>query len=111
MERLYRQHKDAGFTLVAISVDADAGKIGPFLTWLHRYGPVAGLQQVPMLEQMYSRRLALLGWAAWTTGLVLGATIPLTSAEWIPPGAAVSLSTGGAITIVNAVRVGRHLFR
>jgi peroxiredoxin len=32
MERLYRQHKDAGFTLVAISVDADAGKIGPFLT-------------------------------------------------------------------------------
>jgi hypothetical protein len=86
-------------------------KIGPFLTWLHRYGPVAGLQQVPMLEQMYSRRLALLGWAAWTTGLVLGATIPLTSAEWIPPGAAVSLSAGGAITIVNAVRVGRHLFR
>ena len=32
MERLYRQHKDAGFTLVAISGDADAGKIGPFLT-------------------------------------------------------------------------------
>jgi hypothetical protein len=86
-------------------------KIGPFLAWLHRYGPVAGLERVPMLEQMYSRRLALLGWAAWTTGLALGATLPLTSAEWIPLSAAISLAVGGACTLVNAVRVGSHLFR
>jgi peroxiredoxin len=32
MDRLYRQHKDAGFTLVAVSVDADGTKIAPFLT-------------------------------------------------------------------------------
>jgi peroxiredoxin len=32
MERLYRKHKDAGFTLVAISVDADPGKVTPFVT-------------------------------------------------------------------------------
>jgi peroxiredoxin len=32
MDRLYRQHKDAGFTLVAVSVDADGAKIAPFLT-------------------------------------------------------------------------------
>jgi peroxiredoxin len=32
MERLYRRHKDAGFTLVAISVDADPKKVKPFLT-------------------------------------------------------------------------------
>lgn len=32
MERLFRQHKDAGFTLVAISVDADPKKVGPFLS-------------------------------------------------------------------------------
>jgi peroxiredoxin len=31
MERLYRQHKDAGFTLVAVSVDADPKKITPFV--------------------------------------------------------------------------------
>jgi peroxiredoxin len=32
MERLYRQHKDAGFTLVAISVDADPKKVAPFVS-------------------------------------------------------------------------------
>ena len=32
MERLYRQHKDAGFTLLAVSVDADVNKVMPFLT-------------------------------------------------------------------------------
>jgi peroxiredoxin len=32
MERLYRQHKDAGFTLVAVSVDTDSKVVTPFLT-------------------------------------------------------------------------------
>jgi peroxiredoxin len=32
MERLYRKHKDAGFTLVAISVDADPRKVKPFVS-------------------------------------------------------------------------------
>jgi peroxiredoxin len=31
MERLYRKRKDAGFTLVAVSVDADPKKVGPFV--------------------------------------------------------------------------------
>jgi peroxiredoxin len=32
MERLYRRQKDAGFTLVAVSVDADPKKVTPFVT-------------------------------------------------------------------------------
>ena len=32
MDRLYRQHKDAGFVLIAVSVDADARKVTPFVT-------------------------------------------------------------------------------
>ena len=83
-------------------------KIGPFLTWLHRYGPVAGVRPVPMLEDLYSRRLALVGWAAWTIGLALGALTPVTAAEWVPLGAAASLSLGGAATILNGARVARH---
>jgi len=83
-------------------------KIGPFLTWLHRYGPVAGIRPVPMLEDLYSRRLALAGWAAWTVGLALGALAPLTTAEWLPLGAAAGLSLGGAATILNGARVARH---
>jgi thiol-disulfide isomerase/thioredoxin len=31
MERLYRQHRDVGFTLVAVSVDTDPAKVPPFL--------------------------------------------------------------------------------
>lgn len=83
-------------------------KIGPFLTWLHRYGPLAGLQTVPMLEDLYSRRLALAGFACWTGGLILGALVPLTTADWLPYGAAAGLSLGAAATIVNGLRVARH---
>jgi cytochrome c biogenesis protein CcmG/thiol:disulfide interchange protein DsbE len=32
MERLFRKHKDAGFVLVAVSVDADPQKVVPFAT-------------------------------------------------------------------------------
>jgi peroxiredoxin len=32
MERLYRQQRDGGFTLIAVSVDADPKKVGPFVT-------------------------------------------------------------------------------
>jgi peroxiredoxin len=31
MERLYRQHKDAGFEMVAVSVDTDAAKVKPYI--------------------------------------------------------------------------------
>ena len=31
MERLYRQHKDAGFEMVAVSVDTDADKVKPYI--------------------------------------------------------------------------------
>jgi hypothetical protein len=86
-------------------------KIGPFLTWLHRYGPIAGVQRVPMLEDLYSRHLALAGYVAWTSGLVLGALAPLTAAEWIPLGAAAGLSIGGAGLVLNGVRVGSHWAR
>jgi peroxiredoxin len=32
MDRLYRQHREAGFTLVAVSVDADSKLVAPFVT-------------------------------------------------------------------------------
>lgn len=32
MERLYRAHRDAGFVLLAVSVDADPKKVTPFVT-------------------------------------------------------------------------------
>jgi peroxiredoxin len=36
MERLWRRHRDAGFVLVAVSVDADPKKVAPFAR-AHRF--------------------------------------------------------------------------
>jgi len=83
-------------------------KIGPFLTWMYRYGPLVGIQPVPMLEQLYSRPLALAGGAAWMAGVVLGALVPFSTAGWLPDAAAFCLGVGGAAFLVNAVRVARH---
>lgn len=86
-------------------------KIGPFLTWLHRYAPVAGVEPVPMLEQLYSRPLALVGCAAWAIGVFVGGAVPFTTAEWVPLVAAAGLATGGAMLVLNALRVARHWIR
>jgi hypothetical protein len=61
-----------------------------------------------MLDQLYDRRLAQAGFVAWTAGLVLGALAPLTTAEWVPLGAALTLSLGAAATVANGLRVGWH---
>jgi peroxiredoxin len=41
MERLYRQHREVGFTLVAVSVDADSKLVAPFVTAHKLTFPVA----------------------------------------------------------------------
>jgi peroxiredoxin len=41
MERLWRRHKDAGFVLVAVSVDADPKKVAPFVTAHQLTFPIA----------------------------------------------------------------------
>jgi hypothetical protein len=83
-------------------------KIGTFLTWLHRYAPVAGLQPVPRLEELYGRGTALAGWASWTAGVALGGVAALTRLEPLAPLAAAGLSVGAGLFLVNALRVGGH---
>lgn len=83
-------------------------KIGTFLTWLHRYAPVAGRQPVPKLEDLYGRRTALLGWACWTMGVTLGGLAALFVMEWAAYAAAAALSLGAGAFLVNGVRVGSH---
>ncbi|MBX5491396.1 MAG: hypothetical protein IRZ14_09565 [Chloroflexi bacterium] len=83
-------------------------KIGPFLTWLHRYAPLAGRQPVPRLEDLYGRRTALLGWACWVSGVALGALAALTQVSPLASMAGGLLSVGLAAFLVNAVRTGAH---
>jgi hypothetical protein len=83
-------------------------KIGTFLTWLHRYAPVAGTQPVPRLEDLYDRRIAVGGWMAWTGGVALGAGAALSGIESLAQVAAFGLSLGVILLLSNSVRVGAH---
>src|SRR5437870_6073925 len=55
MERLYRRHKEAGLTLVAISVDADPKKIGPLVSE-HKLTMPIGVDPKMELAQTYGVR-------------------------------------------------------
>jgi len=55
MERLYRRQKDAGFTLVAVSVDTDPRKVTPFLREHQLTFPV-GLDPKMELASTYAVR-------------------------------------------------------
>jgi peroxiredoxin len=55
MERLYRQQKDAGFTLIAVSVDADPGKVAPFVAE-HKLTFPIGLDPRMEMANAYSVR-------------------------------------------------------
>jgi len=55
MERLYRQQKDAGFTLVAVSVDTDPKKVTPFITE-HKLTFAIGLDPKMDLANAYAVR-------------------------------------------------------
>lgn len=83
-------------------------KIGTFLTWLHRYAPLAGRGRVPRLEDLFDQRLALAGWALWTSGVALAAMAALARADWLASLAAVLLSLGAGAFLANALRVGSH---
>jgi hypothetical protein len=83
-------------------------KIGTFLTWLHRYAPVAGRQPVPRLEDLYHRTTAVIGWAAWTAGVATAAAATLVQSTWLAQVGAIGLSVGAGLFIANAIRVGAH---
>jgi hypothetical protein len=83
-------------------------KIGAFLTWLHRYAPLAGRRRVPKLEDLYGRRTALVGWAAWTVGVATETAAILGGAPLVAYVAGGALSLGLGALLVNAARMSAH---
>jgi peroxiredoxin len=55
MERLYRQHKDDRFTIVAISLDADTSVVAPYVTE-HKFTFPIGLDPEMNLAEKYAVR-------------------------------------------------------
>jgi peroxiredoxin len=57
MERLWQKHKDAGFVLVAVSVDADPKKVVPFVTEHKLTFPIAFDTKMSVAEKYGVRAL------------------------------------------------------
>jgi hypothetical protein len=82
-------------------------KIATFLVWLKRYAPIAGTKPVPRLDELYNRRLAVWGWAFWTTGVIATTFAILLEIDALGA-AALLLLAGAGCFLVNVVRIGRH---
>jgi peroxiredoxin len=74
MERLWRKHKDAGFVLVAVSVDADPKKVAPFVTEHALTFPVA-LDTKMAVADRYGVRALPSSFIVDKAGLVAGVAL------------------------------------
>jgi peroxiredoxin len=75
MERLWRKHKDAGFVLVAVSVDTDPQKVMPFAREHNLTFPIAFDTKMAVAEKYGVRALPssfILGRGGDLTALALG---------------------------------------
>ncbi|MFY9588048.1 MAG: TlpA disulfide reductase family protein [Actinomycetota bacterium] len=75
MERLWRKHKDAGFVLVAVSVDTDPKKVVPFVTEHKLTFPIALDTKMSVAEKYGVRALPssfILGKDGGLAALALG---------------------------------------
>jgi len=80
-------------------------KITPFLTWLHRYSGLVGLEPVPGLDDLYDRRLALAGYGLWNAGVLLGAAAILAGWPAAMTAGAPLLSLSIGCFLLNMVRI------
>lgn len=83
-------------------------KIATFLVWLRRYAPVAGRQKVPRLEDLYSRRLALLGFAFWLAGLALSSGALLFDTRVVAILSGVTIAAGIGCFLKNVGSIAAH---
>ena len=93
---------------ISLFVAAHDYKIVPFLVWYHRFGPLAGLQPVPKVAELY--------WAPWATAsgvlLVVGTTALAagvgTGVAGMARGGAALLAIGSAILAAQMVALARR---
>jgi hypothetical protein len=80
--------------------------IVPFIVWVHRYSDLLGFEDVPMIDDLYSDRLAMLDFV-----LLFGGTLLLVGADLLALGLLVTaaggtlVSLGALVFITNMVLV------
>lgn len=83
-------------------------KIVPFLTWFHRFGPVAAEREVPQVAELFAPRPALAAGALMVVGAAgLGAAILGGSAP-VARLAAASFAAGVAIEVIQMAGIARR---
>jgi hypothetical protein len=92
---------------ISLFVAAHYYKIVPFLVWYHRFGPLAGRQPVPRVNELYSSRLATIAAGALATGAAtLIGGVALGSAPLARTGALI-LAGGVTIESVQMLKLWR----
>ncbi len=97
--------------LAGLAISAIQGffyKIATFLVWLNRYAPVAGRGKVPRLEELYSLRLARVGWVAWLSALVVTIGGVLWQVSSLTTTGGVLAAAGLGCFLGNVVRIASH---
>jgi hypothetical protein len=85
---------------ISLFVAAHYYKIVPFLVWYHRFGPLAGRQPVPRVNELYSAQLATAAGALLVTGaLALVGSVALGNV--LTARAAAALFASGAVLEVH----------
>jgi uncharacterized membrane protein YiaA len=83
-------------------------KIATFLIWLRSYAPLAGRYKVPRLEDLYRRRLALIGFAVWLAGLIVSAGALLLDSRTLAVVSGMTIAVGIGCFLLNVARIARH---
>ena len=77
--------------------------IVPFIVWVHRYSDLLGFEDVPMIDDLYDDRLAVIDASMLSTGTAL-----LVLAEWFQLWAGVS-AAGGTLVLLGILVFGTNL--
>ena len=97
--------------VVTLAITGMLYKIIPFLVWLGIYSRQVGRAQVPMLVDMYSSRLQMLGYWSFLAGLVAISAGILVEHEWVVRLGALLFAFSVMMLAINIVKILAHLAR
>jgi len=76
----------------------------PFIIWVHRYSDLLGLEDVPMIDDLYDSRIA-----ATDATLLVSGTLVLVASEWFQP-STLRVVGGGLVSLGTVVFAVNMLF-
>ena len=109
LENLYGFLGLIGF--VTFAIVGMLHKIVPFLVWFHTYSPHVGRAQVPVLADLYSERLQIIGYWTWLAGLVATSAGIVLQNNCVARGGAILLAASLTLLAVNIGKILSHVFR